>query len=105
MHPLKRQRSGVMAILSGWKEIAKYLGRGVRTVQRWEGLGLPVHRPHGSPRSAVSAVTGELDDWLARTPVHLVDVVTELRNEISALRAKVAQLEARDERQKAKAAN
>jgi hypothetical protein len=28
-----------------WKEIAAYLGREVRTVQRWENTeGLPVHR-------------------------------------------------------------
>ena len=31
--------------LDSWKEIAAYLGRGVRTVQRWEREeGLPVHR-------------------------------------------------------------
>jgi hypothetical protein len=44
-------------ILKGWKDIAKYLGCGVRTVQRWEKLGLPVRRPahrvasFGKPRS------------------------------------------------------
>ena len=31
-------------VFSSWKEIAAYLGKGVRTVQRWEAvLGLPVH--------------------------------------------------------------
>jgi hypothetical protein len=31
--------------LNGWKEIAAYLGRSVRTVQRWEkDFGLPVRR-------------------------------------------------------------
>ena len=31
--------------LNGWKEIAAFLGKGVRTVQRWEReQGLPVHR-------------------------------------------------------------
>ena len=31
--------------LDSWKEIASYLGRGIRTVQRWEREeGLPVHR-------------------------------------------------------------
>jgi len=31
--------------LNGWKEIALHLGKGTRTVQRWEKLyGLPVHR-------------------------------------------------------------
>ncbi len=50
-------------ILSGWKEIAKYLGRGIRTVQRWEVIGLPVRRvPQGS--GAVFAVLEEIDVWL-----------------------------------------
>ncbi len=51
-------------ILSGWKDIAKYFGRGVRTVQRWERFGLPTHRPKGSNRAAVCAYTEELDTWL-----------------------------------------
>ena len=56
-------------ILNSWKEIAVYLGRGVRTVQRWEQeLALPVHRPRGRSRSAVLAFKRELDQWLDRTP-------------------------------------
>lgn len=52
--------------LSSWKEIAQYFGRGVRTVQRWEErLGMPVRRPHGKSRSAVMAITEELDQWMA----------------------------------------
>lgn len=52
-------------VLSGWKEIAKYLGRGVRSVQRYEGeLRLPVRRPAGKDRAAVFAFSDELDDWL-----------------------------------------
>src|SRR5262245_4272003 len=30
--------------LESWKEIAAYFRRTVRTVRRWEGEGLPVHR-------------------------------------------------------------
>jgi hypothetical protein len=57
-------------ILNSWKEIASYLGRGVRTVQRWErDMGLPVHRPKGKDRSAVLAFPTELDKWLHNTPV------------------------------------
>jgi hypothetical protein len=57
-------------ILNSWKEIAAYVGRGVRTVQRWEAnLGLPVHRPKGKDRSAVLAFAEELDTWLRHTPV------------------------------------
>ena len=55
-------------ILNSWKEIAVYLGRGVRTVQRWEQeLALPVRRPRGRSRSAVLAFKRELDKWLTRT--------------------------------------
>jgi hypothetical protein len=57
-------------VLNSWKEIAAYMGRGVRTVQRWErDLRLPVHRPKGKDRSAVLAFPAELDHWLLNTPV------------------------------------
>lgn len=56
-------------ILNSWKEIATYLGRGVRTIQRYEEkLGLPIHRPAASPRSAVFALADELEDWLRNSP-------------------------------------
>ena len=52
-------------VLNSWKEIAKYMGRGVRTVQRWEkDLMLPVHRPAGRGRSAVLAFSDEIDLWM-----------------------------------------
>lgn len=51
-------------ILNGWKEIAAHLGSGVRTVQRWESLGLPIRRPKRQDRSAVVAFTEEVDHWL-----------------------------------------
>jgi hypothetical protein len=55
------------AVLSSWKDIARYMGKGVRTVQRWEHhLGLPVRRPNGaSHKSAVLLDRGDLDAWLA----------------------------------------
>ena len=57
-------------VLNSWKEIATYLGRGVRTVQRWEAeLQLPIHRPRGKNRSAVLAFRTELNEWLSRTPL------------------------------------
>jgi hypothetical protein len=56
-------------VLNSWKEIAAYLGRGVRTVQRYErDLALPVRRPRGTTRSAVIALTDELDGWLRTAP-------------------------------------
>jgi hypothetical protein len=51
--------------LDSWKEIAAYLHRSVRTVQRWEEeLALPVHRLAGKKRDIVYAYPGELDAWL-----------------------------------------
>jgi hypothetical protein len=53
-------------VFSGWKEIANYFGKGVRTVQRYErDLKLPVHRPAGKSHAAVIATKTELDDWVA----------------------------------------
>jgi len=58
-------------ILNSWKEIATYMGRGVRTVQRWEQhLGLPVRRPWGKTRTSVMAVTSEIDNWVRTTSVN-----------------------------------
>jgi hypothetical protein len=54
-------------ILGSWKEIAAYLGKGVRTVQRWEQLhGLPVRRPVAAPQGVVYASREELDAWLTK---------------------------------------
>lgn len=58
-------------ILNSWKEISSYVGRGVRTVQRWEELyGLPVHRAAGRDRSAVYALSDEVDAWLRLGKMH-----------------------------------
>jgi hypothetical protein len=56
--------------LNGWKEIAEYIGRALRTVQRWESqYHLPVHRPSGKDRSAVIALADEIDSWLQSTSI------------------------------------
>jgi hypothetical protein len=61
-------------MLNSWKEIASYLGRGTRTVQRWEAeLGLPVHRPHGKERGPVFAFKDALDEWSRCTPTGLLN--------------------------------
>ena len=54
-------------VLTSWKEIARYLGKGVRTVQRWEqDFGLPVRRPIGAvQKSAVLLHREDVDTWLA----------------------------------------
>jgi hypothetical protein len=52
-------------ILSGWKNIANYMGMGVRTVQRYErDLGLPVRRVSGHSTGAVIATKSDLDSWV-----------------------------------------
>lgn len=51
--------------LNGWKEIANYLGKGVRTAQRYErNFALPVRRPSGRSEGAVMATPAEIDAWL-----------------------------------------
>jgi phage terminase Nu1 subunit (DNA packaging protein) len=56
--------------LDSWKEIATFLQRGVRTVQRWErSEGLPVRRHHHLKRGSVYALQSDIAAWLAtRTP-------------------------------------
>lgn len=64
-------------ILNGWKEIANYLGKGVRSVQRYErDLGLPVHRISGRSASAVLASKAELDRWINITRVRINERTT-----------------------------
>jgi hypothetical protein len=55
---------GFPGCLDGWKDIASYLGRDVRTVQRWEkSLGLPVQRVQDSKSGSVHAFRSEIDAW------------------------------------------
>ncbi|MGP8245207.1 MAG: TPR end-of-group domain-containing protein [Bryobacteraceae bacterium] len=55
------------ARLDSWKEIAAYLRRGTRTVQRWEREeGLPVHRLQHEKLGSAYAYKSELDGWFAR---------------------------------------
>lgn len=65
-----RRRFEQPKFLSGWKEIATYLGKGVRTVQRYErDFGLPVRCPAGKDRAAVLATKAELDAWVGASPI------------------------------------
>ena len=85
-------------VVSGWKEIANYLRCGVRTVQRWEKVGLPVHRPLPGKRSHVVAYSEELDWWITdhqprhAVPGHIMVSIAHaerLREEIRARRAEL----------------
>ena len=94
-------------VLTSWKEIAHYLGKGVRTVQRWEAeFGLPVRRPKSKSHHAVLALPEELDAWvrsqttdrgsqldnLLREPSTLGAENATLRTENASLRADIASL-------------
>jgi Tol biopolymer transport system component len=67
--PKREEREGALDVtlqdrLDSWKEIASFLGRGVRTVQRWEREEqLPVHRLEHAKRGSVYAIRGELARW------------------------------------------
>src|SRR5262249_55657580 len=67
---MRQSAAETPVMLNSWKEIANYLGRGVRTVQRWEReLGLPVHRIGNGRRSPVYAIMAELKFWIATSDV------------------------------------
>jgi hypothetical protein len=81
-----------MRILSGWKEIAAHLHQGVRTVQRWEALGLPVHRVRASARGPVVAFVEELEAWESASPTRLRELVRELQAKVASLESEVRSL-------------
>lgn len=84
------------AILTSWKDIARYMGKGVRTVQRWEqDFGLPVRRPLGSNKKAVLARPADLDGWVAQRCSSRNEPLTDpervvLQREIAELRRQLA---------------
>ncbi|MCB1020222.1 MAG: PD40 domain-containing protein [Bryobacterales bacterium] len=60
--------------LDSWKEIAAYLNKGVRTVQRWEqSEGLPVRRLSADRRGMVFAYRSEIDAWWASRGASLAE--------------------------------
>jgi len=67
-HPLSAGNANPEDRLKSWRQIASYLNRGVRTVQRWNlYAGLPVHRV-GPARTPVVAFRSEIDAWLHSKP-------------------------------------
>jgi PleD family two-component response regulator len=68
-------------ILNSWKEISQYVGRGVRTVQRYERtLSFPVRRVAGRARSSVMAFSDEIDIWLNQSSLGLPSLQHQDRN-------------------------
>lgn len=86
-------------VLTCWKDIANYMGKGVRTVQRWEQeFGLPVRRPLGSNKKAVLARPSDLDAWVAlrcgfRNPVSAASPGGKRADAAGCLAALTAQIE------------
>ncbi len=81
-------------MLSSWKEIAHFFGKGVRTVQRWEKtLDLPIHRPPGAPSNVVLARTSDLEEWMHRGPVSRATVEEPLLVASEAVLTSLTQLE------------
>lgn len=82
------------AQLTGWKQIAEFLGQPAAAAQRWAREGMPVRR---SGRY-VTAQPDELGAWLgresgARAPVHIAtsadtDLLADLRRGLAATRHK-----------------
>jgi adenylate cyclase len=72
--------AGADAALRGWKQIAAYLHRDVRTVQRWERTEkLPVRRQVHRKLGSVQAIRAELDDWLSSRTSPRADAQTSFR--------------------------
>jgi len=89
-------------MLTSWKEVASYLGKGVRTVQRWESdLGLPVRRPNDTARQ-IRVSPDALDHWLSTrwscTRREYDKMSADQAIEIRALRKSLSELHAENER-------
>jgi TolB-like protein len=79
--------------LDSWKEIASYLRRDVRTVQRWEKKeGLPVYRHLHDKLGSIYAYRNELTDWFNTRQQSGVTVATGNRDEGPADKIKLAVL-------------
>lgn len=72
--------------------IATHLNQGVRTVQRWEILGLPVHRMGKGRRAPVTACAEELDAWQSAAPRRLLEEIEDLKKQVTVLQAEVRSL-------------
>jgi len=92
-----QQPKAALEILNGWKEIASHLGKGVRTVQRYEReLGLPIRRPAGKFTGSVMATRAELDAWVSASPVRLSfpvsQVITDHIATLTELKLRIAEM-------------
>ena len=74
----KSQQPGV---LTGWQQIAAYLGQPTSVVQRWSTEGMPIRRQD----RYVETTPDELNAWLGKEsgkPVHVATEDTDLTAEL-----------------------
>src|ERR1700739_3483321 len=90
--PFLGSRGKRTQLLSGWKEIANYMHQGVRTVQRWELIGLPIRRVKATKPSPVIAFAEDLDVWARSLHTPMLDRIEELRATISSLEDQIRSL-------------
>ena len=96
------ERGRMSTPLTSWKQIAGYLGKGVRTAQRWErDMSLPVRRPEGRAKGIVYALPDEIDVWLQQ-PAHdgtkTASELRRLRSELSCALAEIQRLNSENQR-------
>ena len=85
-YPIPITEPHMSLTLTSWKEIAQYLNKGVRTVQRWERqMALPVRRPHGRRKGIVLALSDDIDAWL-RSAYEDTSELDKLRTELASLK-------------------
>jgi TolB-like protein len=72
--------------LDSWKEVAAYLKRGARTVQRWEReKGLPVRRLRPDKPGSVFAFKSELDAWWSGSAARELSPALQLSPSVAVL--------------------
>jgi hypothetical protein len=88
-----RQTAAQGEVFSGWKDVANYLGKSVRTVQRYEReLGLPIRRPVAKATIAVIATKAELDAWISASPLRHSEVTGNKSGMLKEFRMHVKEL-------------
>jgi hypothetical protein len=90
--PAKKRAASKMEpdALTGWNQIAAFLGHPAAVVQRWASEGMPVRRQG----RFVTTTPGELNAWLGKEsgkPVHVAtedtDLAAELRRGLAFVRS------------------
>ena len=77
----KRKRKPELKTLTGWRQIAEFLGQRESVLHRWKKQGMPVHRQGRN----VTATAEELNAWLGADsgePAHVATEETDLASEL-----------------------